>query len=232
MTAVSPKGIIDELKRQYQEQAVEDPLVQWFEKHANKIFWFIIAVFAIFYLRDVYQDTQLTSRRESADTYAQVRSRFDDWTLALSSEKEEERKLADQKKSALEESIKALADTKEPYSSLAPLYTSLVALRSNATLVPPSTEGVKNPLTKITAELEALAIARAGLDKQEKHQESINLLKKLAQTSEFVAAPAASILADLATSDQEKAEAKKIIQDLIAARPELSKVLKESVDKL
>lgn len=233
MTAVSPKGIIDELKRQYQEQALEDPLVRWFEKNSNKIFWIIVAVFAAFYLRGVYLDTQLTSRRESADTYAQVRSRFDDWTAALVAEKEEERKTADQKKAALEESIKALSDTKEPYRSLAPLYTSLVALKSNSTLVPPSLEATsKNELNKLTSELEALAIARTGLDKQEKREESLGLLKKLVQKSDFVAAPAAAILADLSVSEDEKAETKKLINDLIAARPELSKILKESVDKL
>ena len=233
MTAASPKGIIDEIKRQYQEQALEDPLVTWLQKHGNKIFWTVVAVFAVYYLRNVYLETQLSSRKESADTFAQVRIRFDDWDAALTAEKEEDRKLADQKKSALEESIKALADAKEPYRSLAPLYTSLVTLRSKGTLVAPSFDAAKsNSVDRLTEELESLAIARAGLDSADKRKESLALLDKLSQSGEFVNAAAATILADIAMTDEEKAHAKEIMKGVVAAHPELTKVLKESLDRL
>jgi hypothetical protein len=138
-------------------------------------------------------------------------------------------------KEALSQRVASLGDQKAPYSDLAPLFNSVVAVNgsdlaaanlaaSNLTQNRSAGDGAL-----LASELASLANARLNIDMADKRSEAFAALISIVKESRFVAVSAASTLARVASSEEEKAQAKSAIDALLLKSPQQMDLLAEDL---
>jgi hypothetical protein len=138
-------------------------------------------------------------------------------------------------KEALGQRVAALGDQKAPYSDMAPLFNSVAAVRGSDLAAAKLAADNLNQNSSagdgasLAAELASLANARLNLDIADKRADAFASLISIVKESRFVAVSAASTLARVASSGEEKAQAKIAIDALLVKSPQQADLLAEDL---
>ncbi len=231
--------IEDEIK----ERAKEDPFARFLLEGWRQVFWIVVAVFAIFYIKNAYVKNQQTNQQYSADRFVQVRNEMERMDAARikagDEEKKEGEKPAESKEDAakrVSEGLRALQDAKDPYNQLEPLYAALLNAKTGGKVVdtvnPSQLPAAGDAVGRMIAEFQLLVNARAKLGSPDTIADGKALLKRLAAEGIYVNIDAAISVARLARSPEERAEAMSILQDIENRQPEQAKLLGPELQRL
>jgi DNA-binding ferritin-like protein len=138
----------------------------------------------------------------------------------------------------LAQRISALGDQKAPYNQFASLLSlSAAASANDKEGIKKQAEGVISSADSSTAgvlsvELAQLAKARIDLDAEATRESALSQLVSLVQSGRFVNAAAASTLAQVSSSDEERARAKSTIEDLLNRLPQQRDLLAQELRDL
>ncbi len=159
-------------------------------------------------------------------------------------EREERRVAAEaglkESRAKLEQRLSALSDVKEPYKTLSKVYSGVSALKTGdlnrAKEVLGQFDWTKVPEQdserRFIAELAALNLGRALLDQAENLDRGKQILIDLAKKAAYVRPSAALAYARVASNDQERAEAKEILQKVQVELPHYGDLVREQLDKM
>lgn len=146
-----------------------------------------------------------------------------------------------------DQTLQALADSKEPYKRIAKLYGILsqrlggAGAPAGAVAASPLDVGVlatweqsggPTSAERFFGELEALIVARALLDVPERLGEGVAALKALATRGSVARVSAAISLAQLAQSPNERAEARTLLEAIRTQQPEQSDQVRDEIARL
>jgi|GEM_PF-3781372 len=138
-------------------------------------------------------------------------------------------------KSGLVQRLAALADQKSPYLSMAPLFdATLSAVTGNLQAAQTAVDDLKGKQSSdqggiLVSELGRLGLARAKLDAASTKSEGFKELLTLLEGGEFVSVSAASTLARVASTDEEKGLVKAAIESRIAKSPHQTDLLQNEL---
>lgn len=232
--------------------AQEDPVVIFFAKWWKHLFIAVIALGAAAYARTTYRETLQRSKEEASETFAKAREQYEafkkaETRMALAKlEKKDQAELTSiQKQSAdalstLRQQIVILKDKTEPYSTLGKIYEGLIAVESGDIAAAKSAfepfkrdslSGLR-PEERLYVEGGMLALGKSLLEKGESHREGLQLLKRVAQEGESAHVVAALAVARVATNDNEKGEAKALLEQVKQKHPEQGDLINQELEGL
>jgi hypothetical protein len=236
------------------KNVTDDPLFRALTKHWRQL---LVVIAAVVFGSFAWQRFQETKDERLGD-YSEVYTRASDQltTLAEKSkalaelkvslvtmDEESRKKLSDaelaltEAQNRLEDTVKSLGDTAEPYTSFVPLYRGLAAAlsadKANAVQILQAddwrTAESRGKGAQFASELAALARARVLVDDDARLAEGIALLKDLSLSSKFVFAGAVVTLQRVAQTPEQKAEAAAVLDQVRNERPEQAELLKQAV---
>ncbi len=232
---------------------LEDPLAKFVNKNWLQIIGVLIVVAVVYFGYVQFMSAYQTRMSGAADLYRKVREEYAALTETRASavketdakKKEELTKSTQESSRKLSESIRALGDASYPYSEIARIYQALVLIT-----VPPGgalTADVKaarqvlQPLNweqektgspkRLLAELRALLLGRTLLDDPSTIAEGRSMLKTLAQRGAVVHTAAALSLSQIASTDEEKKEAKAVLESLRSQHVEQGEVIDSELQR-
>jgi hypothetical protein len=232
----------------------EDPLFRTLTKNWRQL---VVVVAAVLFGSFAWQRFQETKDERLGD-YSELYTRASDQLTDLA---EKSKKLAELKVSLvtmdeesrkklseaelalteaqnrLEDTVKSLGDTAEPYTSFVPLYRGLAAALSSDKATAAQilqtddwrTAEARGKGAQFAAELATLARARVLVDDDARFAEGFTLLKDLALSSQYVFAGAVVTLQRVAQSPEQKSEAAAVLDQVRNQRPEQAELLKQAV---
>lgn len=224
--------------------AEEDPFVRFVHQHWRQLIVALIAVAAVTYAVQAFEETRVESLQRAADLFSRAQSEFDRYvTLLQSSESTATTADADgaatddgapnlrvtqveEARARLEQVLASLADAREPYGALAPVYRALLGLVGEAQ-VATGGERVEDPFLR---ELERFVRARAALDNPATAAEGRQMLEELVQRGEVTAPAAIMILERTAQNEEERSQVRALRVALERRLPEVGAVLDERAD--
>lgn len=230
----------------------EDPLFDFIAKNWQQLLFAAAIIFGGHYMYTRYQSTQYDSRVSASDLFAKVRSSAQELIIAereLASLKsqtdeaqkaslEEAEKKVTEAESSLKQRVAALSDAKQPYAELSNLYKGLAAIRAG-NLDQASQDfsqiinlAKTNPDMELYSELARLQLSRSRLDLPEQYSQARSDLKSLAENGHYVNVVAATVLARVSTTSEEKTEALNVLQSLAKMHPEQADLLEEDLERL
>jgi hypothetical protein len=190
-------------------------------------------------VHEAYQEV-LDQRAKLAAAEAGQRVATDDKARAEAAESA--KKSAEAAKQQEDRLLSMLSDLEATpsFSAIAGLYRGLVAAGRadyaavQAALAANSWETVGKPGSpeRAAAELASLGLAKALSDSSEHLSEAKSALKQLAERGEFAAARAVDAFVSLATSQEDKDQAKSLIQAVQGRMPAQQKILSEASERL
>lgn len=245
-TAKEPEVLVDDGTKE-----IQDPLVRFFKRSGKEFFWTLIAILAIVYGYQRFQETRLESQRDSADIFYRVQREVAAAESAVanlkaqqekfSAAKESERKSveADVKKAETEvaaskgraqSAIDSLSDARSPYREISKFYSAILAYKlgdkaASIGAARDSWRTMPDGAERITAELSAYLAAKVKLDMPEQRATGLSELVALVKDGNYAAVPAAASLQAVAESTEERELAAKEIDSLKKRRPEQIDVL-------
>ena len=230
----------------YEDSEIRD-LVEYVEKNWKSFLLTICAVFAAFYLVKVFRDTRNASLEASADLLNKVRQSYEalaDTELAPPPKEEKERTEKEEQKkklkSQLNEQLKALAETKEPYPTFGMVYKALsLSLDGNRDELKNQVEALNldkilqtDDTSRMPLELSALVFARALIDWDDMLGKGSEMLTKLAEKGKYVHVTSALVLSRIADTKEKKAEALATLEKVLASHPEQNALLTPEIERL
>ncbi len=138
----------------------------------------------------------------------------------------------------LSQRVAALGDQKVPYNKLAPLLSLSAAATTDDRdgIKKISEEIISKTDTSITgvlvSELAQLSKARVSLDSTETRSIGLSELVALVNNSKFVSTAAAATLAKVSSSDEERAQAKAAVENLLTRSPQQRDLLAQELKEL
>ncbi|MBX7143725.1 MAG: hypothetical protein K1X79_04680 [Oligoflexia bacterium] len=232
-------------------------LKQWWRHVA------VVAAVALLgvYAKGVFDENRRAELGQAADTYANLQQALkqmptletkltqaqSDLAAAAVDKKEaaqakvkEAQAELDKAKVRVEGVLKTLAETREPYKTLAQLHQGVLSAQALdidnvlKVLSPDRwrTIEVGSSADRFYAELEALVVARAFIDSQTHHEQGRALLASLAEQGHFVAITAATSLARVAETSEQRAQARAVLEKLAAAHSEQSDLVNPVLEEL
>jgi len=255
------------------EQTVaEDPLFKFLQKWWKNMLVIGLAVFAIVYGKQVFQDTYEASMRRAAGVYGNMRQEYLQYVdlqqqvAALQATTDEESKSTEKTNSedtGAEESesakklkeltqqlqdsstrlggyLNALRSEREPYSIFASLYSGLLAIHRKdiATARKELAQFDWRSITaedgseRFYAELASSSLSRALLDQETTVSEGIAILAQLAQDGMYFHVSSALTLASIASTEEEKEQARLVLQDISEKHPEQAELVSDELKRL
>lgn len=232
--------------------AQEDPVVIFFAKWWKHLFVAVIALAAAAYARNTYRQTLQASKEEASEIFAKAREHYETFKKAETRisvaklEKKEQGELgALEKQSAdalgtLRQQLVVLKDTLEPYSTLGRIYEGLVAIESGdiaaaRTSLKQFERGslaTLSPDERLYVEGAMLALGKGLLAKAETQKEGVDILKRIVQEGESAHVVAGLAIARVASSDEEKSEAKILLEQLKQKHPEQGDLINQEIEAL
>ena len=230
-----------------QRTLLEDPVAKFVSKNWRQIIGALIVALVVWFGYTQFESAAVTRREAAADLYRKVREQYAAFTDARASAlKETDAKKKEELVKSLQdsarktaESVRALGDASYPYNEIGRIYQALLAI-----LVPqdgaftPNVQAAREALQPLNwkeqkagsrerflAELRALLLGRTLLDDKAGAAEGRELLKALAQNGSVVHASAALTLSQIAVTDDEKKEARLLLDTLRSAHAELGEVI-------
>lgn len=239
--AKEPEVVVDDGTKE-----IQDPLVRFFKKSGKEFFWTVVAVLAIVYGYQRFQETRLESQRDSADIYYRVQREVSAVESAVTNLKAQQDKLGsakDSEKKAIDEDIKkaetelttakaraqsaieSLSDARSPYREISKFYAGVLAYKVGDKAGATSSSGdgwrtLPPGSERMTAELSAYLAAKVKLDMPEQRATGLSELISLVKEGSYAAVPAAASLQIVAESQEEKELAAKEIEALGKRSPE------------
>lgn len=230
--------IEDEIK----ERAKEDPFARFLLEGWRQVFWVVIAVFAIVYIKNAYLKNQETNQQYSADRFVQVRNEMEQLDTASAkgdqAKKEEGKGAATNEEAAkkVSEGLRALQDAKDPYDKFEPLYAQLLSQKTGGKAAETANisqlPAAEDSTGRMVAEFQLLVNARGKLKLPETIADGKAVLKSLASEGIFANVDAAISVARLAKSPEERTEAMSILQEIQNRHPEQAKLLAPELQRL
>lgn len=238
-----------------------DPLFLFLQKWWRHVAIVVAVVLLGVYAKGVFEENRRAELGQAADTYAGLQQALKQMpaleTKLLEAQAEVEKASADKKEavqakvkeaqSELEKAkvrvegvLKTLSETREPYKTLAQLHRGVLSAQAHdvdnvlKVLSPDrwrTIAEVSSP-DRFYAELEALVVARAFIDTQTNREQGRALLVSLVEQGNFVSATAATSLARIADTSEQKAQAHAVIEKLIASHPEQTDTLNPLLEEL
>lgn len=140
----------------------------------------------------------------------------------------------------VQELIKYLSESRPPYTSISKIYAGLVARQKGelgelrAALSGFDWMGVSesNSVERFYSEVAALVMARALVDDEESYQKSRGLLAELAKDGEHVDVSAALTLARISLTEDEKSQARGVLESVVSNHPEQAALLESELKRL
>lgn len=196
----------------------EDPLVRFFYQNQKLISYIIIAALLGIIGTRYYEKSHAASQERSAELLYGIQSAYS--SITDSDDKAKEAFLR-----KLQGSLVTLKDQQKPYDELSQSYETLALVKSGDVVSAKSkiaavdwkgdkTEGV------VLKELLVLSVAKSLLAVEGEEKFAKNLIKDLAQNSQYVFVSAATTLSDIAETEQDKTEVKAIVENIKTAHPE------------
>ncbi|RMG41076.1 MAG: hypothetical protein D6719_09320 [Candidatus Dadabacteria bacterium] len=149
-----------------------------------------------------------------------------------------EKRLKDKREQVLE-MAGYLEQSHPPYPQIGKIYKALVARHDgNLEQLKALLGGFNWQQTpeddpaRFYAENAALVLARSLVDDKESYSQARSILKNLAEKGLYAAVPAALTLARISATDEEKAEARMALEDLIKRQPEQVELIEPELNKL
>jgi hypothetical protein len=236
-----PEVVVDDMTRE-----IQDPLVRFFKKSGKEFFWTVVAVLAIVYGYQRFQETRLESQRDSADIYYRVQREVAAVESAVTNLKAQKDKLLAAKepeKKSIDEDIKkaesevttakaraqsaieSLSDARPPYREISKFYAGVLSykLGDKAASMNAAGDGwrtLPDGPERITAELSAYLAAKVKLDMPEQRATGLAELVALVKEGAYAAVPAAASIQIVAETQEERDLAAKEIESLGKRRPE------------
>jgi hypothetical protein len=228
------------------QTVAEDPFIRWLKQSWRTLAVIVAAVVAGAYVVSTLRETHHASLERSADLYARVRADFEAYTVAHAAARsgretagqageEGEQKRVEAERAAeavrvrLEQGIAALGDTKEPYASIALIYSDLLAkLEGGAQGASPALAGGD----AFFSEMHRFVRARALLNDAATVDSGREQLSSLARDGSYVAVAAVSVLRTIARTPAEQATAEELVQRVRERLPAQASLLSEREDAL
>lgn len=235
-----------------QTELAEDELLrigEFFSKWGREILIAVAVAGAIFMVTKFLREADVKQRKIASEKFEETRATFTQLKAAVGAQaegtgddaaKKSQAEQVETLKVKLTEELKVLGDAKEPYKSLAGVYQALAAnllgdtasaQQSLAALDLTASLAEESPQT-MYVEFAALNAARALIDSDASYPQGRSVLKTLAEKGRYVATNAAIALTDISRTVEEKAEAKAVLDSLVARVPESQDVLKGAVQRL
>ncbi len=226
---------------------VQDPLVKFFKKSGKEFFWTVVAVLAIVYGYQRFQETRVQSQRDAADIYFRVQREVGALDTAASNVNAQRAKLAvskESEKKAVEEdlakaetelktatqraqgTIDSLSDARSPYSEIAKYYRGVLAYKAGdrrGVINSVGNEGWRTlpaGIERMTGELGAYLAAKVKLDMADQRATGMADLVALTKDGMYAAVAAAASLNMVAESSEERELARREIEALGKRNPE------------
>lgn len=233
-----------------------DPIADFIKAQWRPIFVGVLLIFAILYVKNTMQESHQRGLEASADALFKTQEAFASFKEAQKKVKEleakplstdtkaKEKELEDRgaaqndlrsKDERMQQTLAVLGDSKAPYNKIADLMKLLVAHEKGdvsamrTALGKYSTESLPKLAgpDRFVAELSLIALGRALLDTPETEAEGRNILIALAKQGQVVGVSAALTISRIASTEDQKKEARALIADLTARNPEQAAALQE-----
>lgn len=233
-----------------QTELAEEDLIrlgEFFSKWGREILIAVAVAVAIFLVTKFLRETDAKQRKIASSKYEEARGTFSELKSAVAAQagaKAEEASAKAQNvetvKAKLTEQLKVLHDAKEPYRSIADVYQALsfnltgdavaakkllAELDLNAKLSDPKAD-------TMFIEFASINLGRALIDSPESFTDGWKVLITLTEKAKYVSTNAAIVLADVARTPEERAQAKSALDALAARAPESQEMLKASIKRL
>ena len=227
-------------------QSSDDPVVIFVQKHWQRIVSLAIAAGIVWFVVNSYQSAQQASVARSSALFTSMRSSFTDLEEQQSEGTNSEATTTDEAKTSENDKLLAkfntqlesLSETKEPYAFLEEMYKGLHAGKTgdlekmNSDLKSNWQNLEKTDSKRLLGEVSDLAKAKLMLDSVEKKAQGLELLQVLSTKAIFVSVPAAITLSKIASTDEEKANALGILEELSTSQPEQLDLIQPELDRL
>ena len=224
-------SLFSDIENEIRDRSNEDPFARFLLEGWKQVFICVLAVVAVIYIRNSYLKNQEANQEYAADRFAQVRQELE--MLRSGARKTGEsgsEKPDDAAAGKVNEALRALDETRDPYRNLAPLYSTLVSASKGGVPaseirgvgdLPPASEA----LQRMVGELRLLVVARAKLGTPADIGDARKLLGQLASEGVYVNVNAAITLARIAGTPEEQKEAADILQSIRDRHPEQGKLV-------
>jgi len=236
-------------------QAVsDDPLFRGLAKNWRQIVVVIAAVLFGSFAWNRFQETkderlgdyselytrasdQLADVAEKSKNLAELKASLLTMDDASRTKITEAEKVLSESQSRLEDTVKSLGDTGEPYANFVPLYRGLAASLSGDAATATKllqtddwrTAEARGRAAQFAAELSALARARVLVDSDTTFSEGFALLRDLSLTSKYVYAGAVVSLQRVAQTAEQKSDAASVLDQVRTSKPEQAELLRQAV---
>lgn len=225
---------------QGQIKVIEDPLAEFVRENWRAVLITLAVAGALFYAVSIYRSTQMRARESSGDSFVGLQRTFNEFQELAQQQPDTDKAVQEQRatqraelEKRLESQLKSLSFAKEPYPTFASFYSSLKQLtpvdaKSARTAVINEARFVTQlprTIERLTAELLFLAAARGEIDADIAGARTA--LEKLAESGDYAAGAAAKTLLRIADTDESRAAAKIVVENVVARKPELGAELGE-----
>lgn len=237
----------------------EDPLLDWLVKNYQYILLVIVALVAGNYVVDAFRASRENELRQAGDQYANVREEYEAFAALRREIRQLESKpdakaegsdtakkisetssKAKESRSKLNEYLTALGDARAPYDKIASLYQALVliaegdvaAARTVLSGLPRWEDEDSGSDERFYGELAAVALGRALIDDEKTYPEGRAILRSLTERGTVMNVSAATTLANISVTPEEKKEALESLRRLQDANPEQASLVKPAIDSL
>ncbi len=239
-----------------------DPVFKFLKNYWRPLAVAVVAVFAIWYSKNAYQDAVKKNAEEFSSTFSQLQSDYEELksaqervttakaqltTLQKTEEIEKqkakivesEKNLEDVSKRITQE-LSALNNTSGVYKDLGNVYSGLIALdagdieKAKSLLNNKKWAEVKDPLASERVALESgyYALARHNLQTDSTFTEGKEMLQELADKGSVANVASAITLSRLAETDEDKANALASMQAIVQKDPIQSELLESEIQRL
>jgi hypothetical protein len=237
-------------------QSAKDPVAEFVKRQWKPLIFTILFVFALTYIVNSLKESAQRSLRSSADSFYKANNAFNEYKVSakkvrdlelvaaptVEAEKEKAQKeLTDAKSDLtiksdrLKEAVKVLSDAVEPYNKFTSIFNALAAHERGdlnavkSALASYSTDSLAKlkDSERFIAELSLITLGRALIDSTESESEGKRILLALAKDGQTVAVSAAVSYARIANSEDEKKQAKELLESLALKFPEQASLLKQ-----
>lgn len=238
------------------EQAVEDPLVKFFEKNWRVLSVCVAVVLLGILARDAYRANFESTMQQAADVFGFTRKEYaalvelEKQINAAESGRSEGEEPSDELKQlgqSRDEALKrlkgnliALSGEREPYRSFATFYSGLVSATTGDREVALTTfksldwrSKGDGSLLRMIGELAALNSARILIDGGDQERlQGLAILEELASSASYARVSAALTLSRLAESDVDKQKVVSLLEGVQSDHPEQSDLLTGEIERL
>jgi len=228
-----------------QRTMAEDPLVGFILRFWLELLVATVVAVVAYFAYNAFQNAARENTEKAADLYLRVRDSYAGLLGDIKSRSAEKdaakidelsKKIASESEK-YNEAVRVLGDRQAPYKDIAALYRTLGVLAQGGDIQAVQISEWKNirpdASERLFAELNALALGRGLLDSgPQGKSRGIGVLKDLTQDGVIAYASAAVTVADIAESAVEKADAKAMLQRVLAAHPDQAEVIEPALKKL